>query len=160
MERGGPEVGHHYPLREGGRHVSSHHHLTLLLLPTPSRRFRWVVYHMKRLRRSFPASIRSALNDLPKSLDETYEHTLLNIHEEKRDYAQRLFQCLTASFRSLRVEELAEILAVRLDVEATPRFNADWRPIDAEGAVLSACSNLVAVVDVVAPGLFKFPTSL
>jgi len=103
---------------------------------------------MERLRRSFPASIRSALNDLPKSLGETYEHTLLSIDEEKRDYAQRLFQCLTVSFRPLRVEELADILAVRFDVKATPRFNADWRPMDAEEAVLSACSSLVAVVDV------------
>ena len=52
------------------------------------------------------------------------------------------------SFRPLRVEELADILAVRFDVKATPRFNADWRPMDAEEAVLSACSSLVAVVDV------------
>src|SRR5712691_4881091 len=99
------------------------------------RRFRWVVCQVDRLRRTFPASIRSVLDDLPKSLDETYGRTLLGIDEEKREYAQRLFRCLTVSIRPLRVEELAEILAVQFDQEESPIFDADWRPPDAEEAV-------------------------
>jgi len=81
-------------------------------------------------------------------LDETYEQTLLRIDEEKRQFAHRLFQCLAVSVRPLRVEELAEILAVRFDVGALPQFNAGWRLGDAEEAVLSACSSLVTVVNV------------
>jgi len=77
-------------------------------------RFRWVVCQIDRLRRTFPASIRNTLNELLKTLDDTYAHTLLGIDEEKRQYAQRLFRCLTVSIRPLRVEELAEILAVSL----------------------------------------------
>ena len=65
------------------------------------------------------------LNDLPKSLDETYSHTLLGIDEEKREYARRLFQCLMVSIRPLRVEEFAEILAIQFDEEALPTFNKD-----------------------------------
>ena len=101
-----------------------------------------------RLRRTFPASIRIILDDLPKGLDETYGHTLLQIDEEKREYAQRLFQCLTVSIRPLCVEELAEILAVRFDKAAAPTFNPYWRPMDASEAILSACSSLISIVDV------------
>jgi hypothetical protein len=67
-------------------------------------RFRWVVCQVDTLRRSFPASIRSALNDLPKTLDETYGRTLLGIDEEKREFTQRLLGCLMVSIRPLRVE--------------------------------------------------------
>ena len=100
-----------------------------------------------RLRRTFPASIRSVLRDLPEGLDETYERALLGIDKEKREYAQRLFRCLAMSIRPLRVEELGEIFAIRFDEAAPPTFNADWRPVNAEEAVLSACSSLIAVVD-------------
>ena len=99
------------------------------------------------LRRTFPASIRNVLNNLPKTLDGTYDRTLLEIDEEKREYAQRLFRCLLVSIRPLRVEELAEILAVQFNETATPTFNAAWRPENAEEAVMSACSSLVAIVD-------------
>jgi hypothetical protein len=99
------------------------------------------------LRRSFPASIRSALADLPESLDKTYEQTLFGIDKEKREYAQRLFKCLSVSIRPLRIEELAEIFAVRFDATASPSFNKDLRPLDPEEAVLSACSSLISVVN-------------
>jgi hypothetical protein len=96
---------------------------------------------------TLPASIGRVLNDLPKTLDETYGRTLLGIDEEKREYAQRLFRCLAVSIRPLRVEELAEILAVQFDEAESPTFNADWRPENAEEAVLSVCSSFIAVVD-------------
>ena len=87
------------------------------------------------------------LSDLPKTLDETYGRTLLGIDEEKREYAQRLFQCLAVSIRPLHLEELAEILAVRFDETKHATFNAAWRPENTEEAVISACSSLVAIVD-------------
>ena len=93
---------------------------------------------------------------MPKTLDETYKHALLAIDEETRQYAQRLFQCLAVSIRPLRIEELAEILAVRFDVGALPKFNPDWRLGDAEQAVLSVCSNLVSVVDVDGSQIVQF----
>ena len=73
---------------------------------------------------------------------------LSSIDDEKREYAQRLFRCLAVSIRPLRVEELADILAVKFDEEESPIFDADWRPPDAEEAVFSACSSLIATVDV------------
>jgi len=104
------------------------------------------VCQIDRLRRCLPSSIRRVLNDLPEGLDETYSRTLLGIDREKQEYARRLFQCLTVSIRPLRVEELAEIFAVRFDESTRPIFNPDWRLADANEAVLSACSSLISIV--------------
>ena len=87
------------------------------------------------------------MNDLPKTLDETYGRTLLGIDEEKREYAQRLFRCLTVSIRPLCVEELGEILAVQFDEAGPPTYNAAWRPENAQEAVMSVCSSLITIVD-------------
>jgi ankyrin repeat protein len=100
------------------------------------------------LRWTLPVDIRSSLDDMPKTLDETYERALLAINAEMRQYAQRLFQSLAVSVRPLHVEELADILAVRFNAGALPKFSPDWRLGDAEEAVLSVCSNLIGVVDV------------
>ena len=114
---------------------------------TWSRRFRWIVCQVDRLHRTFPINIRKVLNDLPKTLDEIYDRTLLNIDEEKREFAQRLFRCLAVSVRPLRVEELGEILAIQFDEVTSPTFHASWRPENAEEAVISACSSLITIVD-------------
>ena len=106
-----------------------------------------MVCQVDRLRRTLPASIRKVLNDLPKTLDETYGRTLLGIDEENREYALRLFRCLMVSVRPLRVEELAEVLAVQFDEEALPTFNMDWRPTYAEEMIMSICSSLITIVD-------------
>ncbi len=89
-------------------------------------------------------------------MDETYEQTLLRIDEEKRQFAHRLFQCLAVSVRPLRVEELAEILAIRFDAGAFPQFNTGWRLGDAEEAVLSACSSLITVINVNGSRIVQF----
>ena len=100
------------------------------------------------MRRCFPTAIRRALDTLPESLDDTYERILLGIDKEKQRYARRLFQCLTVSIRPLRVEELAEILAVQLEEGQDSEYDTEWRPEDAHQAVLSACSSLIAIVNV------------
>jgi len=87
------------------------------------------------------------LKDLPEDLDKTYEQTLLGIDKEKRVYAQRLFKCLSESIRPLRVEELGEIFAVQFDATDTPSFNENFRAPDAEEAVMSAGTSLIAIVD-------------
>ncbi|KAH9016734.1 hypothetical protein EDB85DRAFT_702270 [Lactarius pseudohatsudake] len=108
--------------------------------------FRWVFCQLEILRHCFPASVLNILEQLPKSLDETYERILREINRANRDHAYRLLQCLTVAVRPLRVEELAEVLAVDFNASGGPKLNADWRWADNEEAVLSACSSLVAVV--------------
>ena len=85
---------------------------------------------------------------MPKTLDETYERILQEIHTANRVHAHRLLQCLTVAVRPLRVQELAEVLAVDFGAAGgIPKLNEDWRWKDQEQAVLTACSSLIAVVD-------------
>ena len=93
--------------------------------------------------------ISRTLQDLPKDLNETYERILRNIPEEQWEFAHRVFQCLTVSFRQLRVEELGEVFVIQVDAEPTriPEFLPDCRHQNPEAVVHSACPSLVVVVD-------------
>jgi hypothetical protein len=85
---------------------------------------------------------------LPESLDETYERILKEIKKPNRAHAQRVLQCLAVAVQPLRVEELAEVLAVDFDdASGIPRLKPDWRWEEQELALLSACSSLIAIVD-------------
>ena len=112
-----------------------------------SDRFRWVFCQLDTLRRCMPSSIRKALDELPITLDDTYERALQEIPKEKWQHAHRLFQCLVAAIRPLRVEELAEIFAIRFDQDSALNLMEGWRPENPEEAVLSACSALIAIVE-------------
>src|SRR5579863_3770781 len=118
-----------------------------LFLLRASHRFRWVFCQLDTLRRCFPSSIPETLNQLPATLDETYERALQEIPKEKMRHAHRLFQCLVAAIRPLRVEELAEIFAIDFDQDAAFNFVEDWRPEVPEEAILSACSTLISVIN-------------
>ena len=111
-----------------------------------SNRFRWASCQLEALRRCFPVNLRNILMELPQSLDETYMRILKEINNANRKHAYRLLQCLVVAGRPLRVEELAQVLAVDFNAEGIPKSNADWRWEDQEMAVLSTCSSLVAVV--------------
>src|SRR5712671_7341772 len=77
-----------------------------------------------------------------------HERTLLGIEKEKREFAHRLFQCLTVAVRPLHIDELAEVLAIRFDVGQLPEYHKHWQSEDGQEAVLSACSSLIALVNV------------
>ena len=98
------------------------------------------------LRHCFPSSVRHILEELPESLDETYERILREIRKPNQEHAHRLLQCLVAAVRPLQVKELAEILAFDFNVEGIPKLNVGWRWEDQEEAVMSACSSLVTIV--------------
>jgi hypothetical protein len=48
-----------------------------------------------------PASVRSALYNLPLSLDETYERALGELHMADRELAHRMFQFVAVASRPL-----------------------------------------------------------
>ena len=98
------------------------------------------------LRHSFPSSVKLILEELPESLDETYERILREIRKPNQGHAHRLMQCLVAAVRPLQVKELAEILAFDFNAEGIPKLNIGWRWEDQEEAVMSACSSLVMIV--------------
>ena len=148
MARGGQKARHRDSLRESGRNV-------WVLSPYLDRflcfhRFRWVYCQLEALRHCLPPSVRGILEALPDTLDETYERVLREINKANREHARRLLQCLTVALRPLRVEELAEVLAIDFNAPAhggIPQLNPNWRWADHHQAVLSTCSSLIAIVD-------------
>ena len=111
-------------------------------------RFRWVFCQLETLRQCLPQSVRRTLNELPKSLDETYERVMMEIKEANQVHAYRMLQCLAVAVRPLSVAELAELLAFDFDAgnDGIPKLNSDWRWDDHEEAVLSTCSSLITIV--------------
>jgi len=92
--------------------------------------------------------VRRTLDELPESLDETYERILKEIKKPNREHARRLLQCLVVAIRPLRVEELAEVLAIDFDyADGIPKLNPNWRWEDDEQALLTSCSSLIAIVE-------------
>ncbi|KAF8256510.1 hypothetical protein EI94DRAFT_1766024 [Lactarius quietus] len=111
--------------------------------------FRWVFCQLETLQYCFPPNLRQFLNELPESLDETYDRILKGINKAQKNNAHRLLQCLTVASRPLRVEELAELLAFDFEASSSggiPTLREDWRWDDEEEAVLSTCSSLIAIV--------------
>ena len=117
-------------------------------------RFHWAFCQLETLKHVTQSGVRVILEELPRTLDETYERMLNNINKRNRRLAHHLLQCIAVAVRPLQVEELAEILAFDFDDTGTgwgniptSTFHADWRPEDQEEAVLSICSSLIAIVD-------------
>ena len=98
-------------------------------------RFRWVFCQLDVLQHCIPPNLRQYLNELPDTLDETYDRILKGINKAQRDNAHRLLQCLTVAVRPLLVEELAELLAFDLQASTRggiPTLKEDWRWDDQE----------------------------
>src|SRR5712672_769518 len=99
------------------------------------------------LRHCLPPSVRGTLKELPESLDETYERILKEIKKPNRDHAHRIMQCLVVAVRPLRVEELAEVLAIDFDdPSGIAKLKPSWRWEDEEQALLSSCSSLITIL--------------
>jgi hypothetical protein len=105
-----------------------------------------VICQLEVLQHALPSSIRRVLQELPETLDETYERILKEISKPNQEHARRLLHCLATAVRPLRVEEVAEILAIDFNTEGIPKLNPDWRWENPEEAVMSACSGLVIIV--------------
>ena len=93
-----------------------------------------------------PVGIQRALDELPATLDETYERTLREIKDTNSEYARRLLLCVAVASRPLRVTELAETLAFDF-VGPIPAFREECRLKNPVEAVLSTCSTLLSVVE-------------
>ena len=115
---------------------------------------------LEMLRHCLPPSILGTLENLPETLDDTYERVLRDINKANQEHAHRLLQCLTVAVRPLHVDELAEVLAVDFDAACQrgriPKLNPDWRWADRQQAVLSACSSLISIFDYGSSQLVQF----
>src|SRR5712672_3147095 len=121
---------------------------TLRIFVESLKRFEWVVCQLETLRHCLTRRVRRTLDESRQPLDETYERVLKEIKESNRDHARWLLQCLAVAVRPLKVEELAEVLAVDFDdPEGIFKLNPDWRWEDEEQALLTSCSSLIAIVE-------------
>lgn len=111
---------------------------------------------LDKLRRCLSPRIRRALDELPETLDETYERTLLDIDDENWEYAHRLFQCIVVACRPLLVEELAGFLTFKSEEGGSLTFEQDWRPENPRDMVLLTCSSLIAIVNVEGSPVIQF----
>ena len=102
---------------------------------------------MDALQRCFPPNLHRVLNELPKTLDETYYRILKRIDDAQWDDAHRLLQCLTVAARPLCVEEIAELMTFdcRASSSGGVPKSENWRWDDHEEAVLSTSSGLIAI---------------
>src|SRR5271170_6143147 len=103
-------------------------------------RFRWVECQLHALRKCLSVStVRNALHNLPRTLDDTYARILNNIPQEYRREAHCALQLLTVSLEPLSLREVAEAVAV--DCESG-LFDPENR-LQAPEALLEICSSLV-----------------
>jgi ankyrin repeat protein len=102
--------------------------------------FRLVVCQLDELGKCFTRpQLNAGLSSLPKSLDDMYARMLARIPEEHEVHAVKILQWLTHSLRPLRIEEVAEALAVDVDDEV--KFDIDRRFADPRD-ILRICSGL------------------
>ena len=95
-----------------------------------------------------PSAIPNALNKLPITLYDTYERILQDIPNGRSQDARRLYQCIAAAIRPLRVEELADIFTIEFGPNEVTNLMERRRPKNPEEAVLDACSSLITIIDV------------
>ena len=86
--------------------------------------------------------LRKTLASLPKDLDETYDRILDSIDEDYQQDALKMLQWLTYSARPLRLEEIAEVVAI--DIQESPRFNPDKRYPEPQD-IWTICSSLISL---------------
>ena len=87
-------------------------------------------------------TLRKALKSLPKTLDDTYTRILLSINEEYTQDALNVLQWLAFSARPVRIEEVAEVVAV--DLECALQFDSERRLLELRD-LLVICSSLVTI---------------
>ncbi|KAM0802047.1 ankyrin repeat-containing domain protein [Usnea florida] len=88
--------------------------------------------------------LRKALSSLPETLDRTYDQILGKVKAEDHQFAAKLLRWLTYSIRPLRLEEIAEVIAI--DTNSSPPFDLGKRFEDPSD-ILEICSSLVSVED-------------
>ncbi|KAG0131112.1 hypothetical protein HOY82DRAFT_485547, partial [Tuber indicum] len=84
-------------------------------------------------------AIKSALQSLPPTLDESYERILCSIAKEDRELALQVFRFLVCGDRDLTLSEIREGLAIEIGSE---RMDPDNRLNDEED-ILDICGGLV-----------------
>ncbi|KAH7268752.1 hypothetical protein B0J15DRAFT_441888 [Fusarium solani] len=109
--------------------------------------FRWAACQLDSLAECLsPNAIESALESLPRDLNETYYRMLQNIPSTYKSGAIRLLQFLVYAKRPLKLSEAVEVIATQIDREPR-RFHVGNR-LFSGADVLRYCPSLVLIADV------------
>jgi ankyrin repeat protein len=127
---------------ESGRNVRHISFLPDMRSSLKSRiRFRWAACQLDALKKCIqPRQLRHALASLPETLYDTYANILCGIDQDSTKDALKILQWLAYSARPLRIEEVADVIAV--NVKSKPRIDPELilpEPRD----ILTICSSLV-----------------
>ena len=110
--------------------------------------FRWVACQLEALRECHTlAELEDAISCLPATLEETYERALSVIEDQRREGMRNVLRWLSFSTRPIRLEEIAEVMAVDLSAEPQPVYNPRKRLIDPQ-RYFQSYSSLVRVLTV------------
>ncbi|VUC26335.1 unnamed protein product [Clonostachys rosea] len=105
--------------------------------------FLWVACQLETLQScKNPAAVRTALKDLPSTLEETYKRILERIPRHDKNTATRLLQILLYTRRPLSLQEAVDFIAV--DLSSRPGFFIENRmPVPEE--IIEYCPHLVVI---------------
>jgi ankyrin repeat domain-containing protein 50 len=107
-------------------------------------RFRWVVCQLDALRKCLTTGhVKKALQQLPKTLDDTYNRILDQINDEYCQFACDIFTFLAFSKRPLKLEEVVEGIAFNPETKCFDDDKKLFDPLD----VLQVCSSLITLSD-------------
>lgn len=108
--------------------------------------FRWAACQLAELRKCLkPARIRAELENLPKTLDETYARILDSVPEMYHAELRTALIYLAFSIRPLTIQEVAEATAINVHDQS---FSTEDRFGDAYD-LLEVCSSLVSTTELV-----------
>ncbi|TVY18948.1 hypothetical protein LARI1_G002429 [Lachnellula arida] len=121
--------------------------MSYLLTPVNITKFRLVALQLEALSKLRAESkIRSALENLPKTLDAFYDRIILEITDEDQEYANRALQWIAFAARPLSLKELAE--AVIISPEHEPCLRDEDRLMDSKDLLDIIPSGLIRTVRV------------
>ena len=110
--------------------------------------FRWVACQIEALKDCQTlAELEDALCCLPATLEETYERALFLIDEKRKESIRNVLRWLCFSSRPIRLEEIAEVMAIDFTAKPRPFYDPRKRLIDSE-RFFQIYSSLVHVVKI------------
>lgn len=108
-------------------------------------RFQWVMCQLGALGKCHSSvALKKALSTLPRTLFETYDRIIAEIHEDDRQDVLRLLQWVTFSVRGISLDEAVEVLATNPETEYGPFFDSHRRLLDPRD-ILTICSGLLTI---------------
>ncbi|KIK60844.1 hypothetical protein GYMLUDRAFT_138183, partial [Collybiopsis luxurians FD-317 M1] len=108
-------------------------------------RFRWVDCQLHSLEAlEIPKAIWKALTRLPRDLNGIYSEALQKIDDVHSDSAHCILMWLLYGYKPLKLDQVADILAIDLEAE---KFDIDNRPLELQHKLHKIVDSTLVVID-------------